>query len=548
MLHLFKRLRQVAGSAPGCTAVANLEVGRTISQEDLFRYTNGRFLVGEEEQCRKRYVRFNVRRLCELVSSLCEVVSPVISIEKLEGGFSKALLMKRMDGIELIAKIPCHKAGLPYYSTASEVAVLDYIRERTSISIPKVLTWNPSSANPVGAEYIIMEKAGGTQLFQVWSDMDGLARLSVIKQLVDIEREMGSIHFPAFGHLYHTDAIEKKMSYIQLDSSIDPSGTFCIGPSCNLTQKPQVNFPSQDANTGGPWRTLAEYGLALVHREEHRINTETPPEKAGYPIIYLDQKIAVIKTAAKVMESLHTNAHLCNFSVPLLWHTDLHMGNIFVSPGGPTKIDSIIDWQSIGVSPAFLQVRWPVFLEPPTDYALGFVKPKLPNNFDDLDATDQEIATYKLKQANRTKAYETATFIENNFAHDARNVHGVFKELFICCDEAFEDGIIPLRDCLIGISQSWRELGFTGSCPIHFSPEEMEAHQKDHDQYQEWHAIQKFTREYLDTDAEGWISPEVDFEEKLQQNRELFELFMEQMAQGRTREEIKQIWPFSKAF
>ncbi|KAH7402429.1 kinase-like domain-containing protein [Pyrenochaeta sp. MPI-SDFR-AT-0127] len=522
--------------------------GKSISQEDLFKYTNGRFLIDEEFQCKKRHVRFDASSLCELVGSLSESVSPVIAIEKLEGGFSKALLMKRADGTEIVAKIPCRNAGPPHYTTASEVAVLDYIREHTSIPAPKVLAWNSNSSNPVGAEYIIMDKARGVQLFQNWSDIGGLARLSIINQLVEIEREMARIRFPALGHLYHSESIDNDKSYIHLDSSIDPPGAYCIGPSCDHAWHTPVDFSGRNTNINGPWRTLAEYGLALVSREKHRVITETPPDNLCHPIINLNQRIAVLEAAAKVMESLHTNAHLCDFGFPLLWHTDLHMGNIFVSQSEPAKIVSIIDWQSIGVGPAFLQVRWPVFLEPPADYALGLVKPKIPDNFDDLDAVDWEITNYKFKQANRTKAYETATFLNNKFAHNARNVNGIFKELFVRCDEAFEDGIVPLRDCLIHISQSWNEIGFTGSSPIHFSLEEIEAHRQDYDQYQEFHKIQRFAQEYLDTDAEGWIPPGVDFEEKLKQNRELFELFLGQMAQGRKRQELIEIWPFSTAF
>jgi hypothetical protein len=44
----------------------------------------------------------------------------------MEGGFSKALLMMMENGAEVIAKIPCSNAGRPMYSTASEVAVLNF--------------------------------------------------------------------------------------------------------------------------------------------------------------------------------------------------------------------------------------------------------------------------------------------------------------------------------------------------------------------------------------------------------------------------------------
>jgi hypothetical protein len=42
----------------------------------------------------------------------------------MEGGFSRALLMKKLDGSEVIAKLPFKIAGPPKYTTASEVAVL----------------------------------------------------------------------------------------------------------------------------------------------------------------------------------------------------------------------------------------------------------------------------------------------------------------------------------------------------------------------------------------------------------------------------------------
>lgn len=295
-------------------------------------------------------------------------------------------------------------------------------------------------------------------------------------------------------------------------------------------------------------QTLSEYGLALLSREKKRIVARIPPNKPGYPCLTPAQRISVVEAAEKVMAVLETNPRLHDFGIPLLWHTDLHMGNIFVSEGNPAKIESIIDWQSINIGPAFLQVRWPIFLEPPADYDIGLVKPTLPENFDELDAVDQDIAKYRLKQVNRTKAYETATFLKNRLTHDARNVHGLFKELFVRSDEAFEDGIIPLQECLIVISQSWNDLGFPKSSPIHFTSEEIEAHRRDYGRYQDWHDVQNFAREYLDTDAEGWLPPEVDYEKKLKQNRELFEIFLEQRAHGRTRKQLEQIWPFAAAF
>ena len=102
--------------------------GKSISRDELFTYTNGRFLVNEAKACNRRFVRFNVDQLCSVAASVGGPLSPIQAIEKLEGGFSKALLMRKEDGQEVIAKLPFPIAGPTKYTTASEVAVLHYCK------------------------------------------------------------------------------------------------------------------------------------------------------------------------------------------------------------------------------------------------------------------------------------------------------------------------------------------------------------------------------------------------------------------------------------
>ncbi|KAJ5101759.1 kinase-like domain-containing protein [Penicillium alfredii] len=143
--------------------------GKSISKEELFKYTNGRFLSEEDRQLSKRYVRFDVDRLCDVIASIPGAGPLQVSkIEKMEGGFSKALLVTTADGSEFIVKIPCPNAGRPMYCTASEVAVL---------------AWSADSTNPVGAEYIVMERVPGVQIFKKWDEMGESNRISIIKRL-----------------------------------------------------------------------------------------------------------------------------------------------------------------------------------------------------------------------------------------------------------------------------------------------------------------------------------------------------------------------------
>jgi hypothetical protein len=94
----------------------------------LFRYTTGRFLANEKKAADRRYVAFEVDQLCAIAADVGGYHSPICTIEKMEGRFSKALLLRRKDGSEIVAKIPFLIAGPAKYTTASKVAVHKYCK------------------------------------------------------------------------------------------------------------------------------------------------------------------------------------------------------------------------------------------------------------------------------------------------------------------------------------------------------------------------------------------------------------------------------------
>ena len=73
-----------------------------------------------------------------------------------------------------------------------------------------------------------MEKAPGIQLFKVWDDITEADRLSLIKALTELESQFAAIRFPAYGSLYFRNSISKASERILLDSSVDPTGSFCV--------------------------------------------------------------------------------------------------------------------------------------------------------------------------------------------------------------------------------------------------------------------------------------------------------------------------------
>ena len=95
--------------------------------EDYFRFTQGRFVADEQYEMSQRYVRFDLDELARLAA---EAVGSkfCISIEKYpDGMYNKALLLTMDDNTQAVAKIPNPNAGRPHFTTASEVATMEFV-------------------------------------------------------------------------------------------------------------------------------------------------------------------------------------------------------------------------------------------------------------------------------------------------------------------------------------------------------------------------------------------------------------------------------------
>lgn len=97
------------------------------SNDEFFKFTRGRFIVDEAENLRKREIRFDLNRLASVAAESVGAAR-CISIKKYpDGMFNKAFLMSMDDGREVIAKVPNPNAGVPHFTTASEVATMDFV-------------------------------------------------------------------------------------------------------------------------------------------------------------------------------------------------------------------------------------------------------------------------------------------------------------------------------------------------------------------------------------------------------------------------------------
>ena len=110
----------------------------------------------------------------------------------------------------------------PGYKIASEVATLHMISRYTSIPVPTVFGYDVSCANPIGFEWILMDRMPGVTLDKAWPGMPWPAKHQLVYSIVDVLSQMFSrTKSKGIGNVYH-EADSRKLGdshMLQLEMS-----------------------------------------------------------------------------------------------------------------------------------------------------------------------------------------------------------------------------------------------------------------------------------------------------------------------------------------
>lgn len=114
---------------------------------DSYDYTRARFLVNENHEMATRRVRFNMSELRKRATeSVGFSNDQCVNVERLpDGMFNKAFLFTMQDDTQVVGKVPNPKAGRPHYTTASEVATMDFVSK-----LHTFLPFSPVCLMPTG--------------------------------------------------------------------------------------------------------------------------------------------------------------------------------------------------------------------------------------------------------------------------------------------------------------------------------------------------------------------------------------------------------------
>ncbi|KAI2964610.1 hypothetical protein CBS147323_6309 [Aspergillus niger] len=425
----------------------------------------------------------------ELAKCAAEAVgftfSDCVRIEKFSDGmFNKAFLFTMQDGTQVVGKVPNPNAGRPHYTTASEVATMDFVRNELSTPVPKVLAWSSKAdGNPVGSEYIIMEKVGGVQLDKIWPQMDIKKRFELIKTISRYQKAWMSKSFTQYGSLYFSSDLQDHRGCIIVneDGSQSEYDRFAIGPT---TGREFLDDGRIDVDFDrGPWNDLLSYKSAVGFRELACVQnmTQLPRSLLGLygPGTYQPsrpKKVAAIQDYLSLVQFfLPTDDSICS---AFLWHPDLHTENIFVDPDRPSEVLGIIDWQSSEVLPLFDHARQPYLLDYDGPPATGLDPPEFPENFDQLDPPEKAKAERLYLNISLATLYRKLTYAKNKKLFGAMEFQQTSSfDMMLFAQNLLIDGEALYRARVLELGDEWPCLpGVQASgnppFPLEYSPEE----------------------------------------------------------------------------
>jgi hypothetical protein len=132
-------------------------------------------------------------------------------------------------------------------------------------------------------------------------------------------------------------------------------------------------------------------------------------------------------TKERKLKALHYYLDLLKFLLPSdpsissahLWHSDLHVANIFVDPSEPIKIVGLIDWQPTELSPLYFHARQPHIIDYDGPPVYGLDRPQPSKGLAKLEGDAKKRAETLYLQQSLCSLYNTLTYHYNTRLHNA---------------------------------------------------------------------------------------------------------------------------------
>ena len=228
---------------------------------------------------------------------------------------------------------------------------------------------------------------------------------------------------------------------------------------------------------------------------------------------------------------------------PTLRHPDLHQSNIFLRPHS-TQILGIIDWQGSSVLPLFLQSGFPPFCDHDPTHPQSLEKPKISDQFEEMNPEGQEKALKELRHKQANLYYTAATKLKREPHMQALQLPYLHMRQYLIQQAGmpWDGDLVNLRAALVGVCSKWNALVGDLPCPISFTDEQVRVALKESEEWNEAAEMLATVRESLGIDGEGGTYPE-NYDRAMFLNKE-WRMKMLEAAKPEEKEKCWQIWPY----
>ncbi|GAQ07502.1 hypothetical protein ALT_4823 [Aspergillus lentulus] len=495
---------------------------------------SSRFLYNENIRLRERYVEFDPNVLLrEAEKHIGPSHGRVQRLTKLaEGIFNRVFLLAFDDGFEAIAKVPYRIAGPKHYATASEAATLHYLHSK-GIPVPKLYGYSSSESNPVGVEYIVVEKAPGVGLETKWPSMDKRDLHKLASSFVEIEKRFFDIPFGSIGSIYFKKDVPPELQAALYSASAEnnrDSEMFCIGPTADYMfwygKRAGLNLYR------GPWNDPKKYLVSIAEKEIEWTRQYGKPVQLDFPHngVFPGEKspedyLCLLDKYLTLAPYLLPKEPDNPLNRPTLRHPDLNPNNIFISPDSGA-ISCIIDWQHATVEPRLLVAGHPrAFENPDPEQSPELKEPSLPSDYESLSAQGKAEAGELYRR--RLLFYYYRIFNGHlNKPHLEALRDPILLPRQHLVDRAgrqWNGNLMTLKGALVRMTEYWPHLPDTKGlpCPVRFTEAELDGF---HEQEQLWFDLNKVVNHWRDqiggVNEDGWISNE-QYDEAIRKVAEL---------------------------
>lgn len=450
------------------------------------------------------------------------------------------------------------------------------------VPVPRVLAWSfDASSSPVGAEYIIEEKAPGIRLGSVWSQWPRDSKLELITQVVDIQNTLAGVTFDMHGCIYFKDDLrslgeETKEANIQSDTTSIPD-RFAIGPlttgelwngvrsAMDLDRGPCMSTFEKSRQAGVKPLILftknigkdpSDYTRALGRNEIAYIESHAIPRMNYYRSIktkeYPEDGLALLDKYMKVAPYLApqlTNGAGSEEapSSNVLMHPDLHLDNIFVDPE-TLQVTRIVDWQSARVAPLFYHADVPRMCAHRGPLQEGWGVPERPEDFDSLSVEEQRKIDNDLESQILHKYYEAQVYKRApRYWSVLKNMRIPIlrKPVWLVTGVWENRDLFFLRESLMSLFAHWEELVPGVPCPINFTIEDVELHFKEEENMNGVGKMLTLFRDESVLPVDGMVEPK-DYDIAQENSRKFKDIFIGLAKDDEERELFTKLWPYQE--